>query len=246
MNLSAPADTGPLYAETLLWMSRPVTEGGWVEPLNTWSNFAFLAVLLFWGQRVWRAEMKPRSLLLCLPVLAAGLTGGVLYHGLRSWELWYYLDFVPILILTQALAFFLWLRAGWPLTGVLLMLVTQLFFLGLNWFLRLPGPTQGTLFYLPLFVNLLIPASVCWRMRLFPSARPLIAGGALMALALLFRQTDLAAAVYFRPGTHFLWHLFGAASVFFVGELLWTMDIPTRDAKGDAGPGVGGDRPRVG
>lgn len=222
MNNGFPQDSGPLYAETQMRLQSR-EPGFWFEPFNTWSNLLFLPVLLIFSWRLLRARRKPPLFLLCLPLLAGGFIGGVLYHGMRSWDVWYYLDFVPILVISQVVAFYFWYRSGKVVTGVFLMLVVQALFLTVKWWLPAGSPVQGTLFYVPLALNVLIAALVFSRHPDFRRV-PFLISGVLIAIALFFRQIDLRAGEIFPWGTHFLWHIFGALSTYFLCEVLWRLE----------------------
>ena len=111
----SPHDFGPIYSETDL--SRfPV------EPWNSYSNLAFLALLSYWAIKIrphWRHYLL---LTIALPILALGFLGGTIYHATRSSRLWLVLDFGPIFMLAALAAFYFWwqiTRRAW-LAGVLL------------------------------------------------------------------------------------------------------------------------------
>ena len=223
-----PQDSGPLYTETQ-YRLQSRESSYWAEPLNTWSNFLFLAVIVFFGVRLLRSPKKPPLFLLCLPILTAGFIGGVLYHGLRSWDVWYYLDFVPILVLSQIVALYFWYRSDRVLWGVFIMLVVQTLFLALKWWVPMSTAAQGTLFYIPLAINVLVAALVATRRMPQFQWLPFITSGVLIMVALFFRQMDERAANIFPWGTHFLWHIFGALSTFFLCELLWRLETRRAD-----------------
>lgn len=224
MSAFFPQDSGPLYAETVLRIQAQ-TDGFWIEPLNTWSNFLFLLVLLVFYRRLWRSQIKPTFFLLCLPILTLGFVGGVLYHGLRSWDVWYYLDFVPILVLSQLVALYFWIRSGRVLIGVFTMLFVQSFFLMLNWTFTLSAAAQGTLFYVPLALNVVLAVLVASRSEEDFPWGSCFSSIVLIVIALFFRHADQRVAVFFPWGSHFLWHVFGALSTYFLCELLWRQEM---------------------
>lgn len=216
-------DSGPLYAETLVAIHS--TDPSFpIEPLNTLSNLPFLFVVLLFTGRVVKARTLPGLFALALPTLFLGFIGGVLYHGFRSWDVWYYLDFIPILILSQlTTAYFYW-RAKWLLKGMITLFLLEAFFLFIQSLVPPSWDLHGTLFYLPLAISMLqamILVSRCERHFRYDS---LFLFAVLTACALGFRSLDQWAGQYFPRGSHFLWHLCGAIATSVVAELLWHME----------------------
>src|SRR5262245_28804955 len=75
-------DGGPVYVETERNLDR-VGTGAVVEPWNAASALLFLVVVVVWLVRLRGRYRKHPFLTCCLPLLAAGGVGGVVYHAFR-------------------------------------------------------------------------------------------------------------------------------------------------------------------
>ncbi len=208
------ADFGPFYAETNL-------EHFPVEPFNTYSNFLFLVVALFWLGRI-KKQTNPQFktfLKLSLPLLLVGFIGGSVYHATRSHLGWMLLDVVPIYILGVFAGVYQWRQLNLRLFTIILVFI---FLLGvpltLLWTLVPEGPNKPTLGYTLLTLPVLLPLvfdQFQFRGKYLPLLmRPI----ALVALALCFRALDSTVWVQqnLSIGTHWLWHCFGAATCHFL------------------------------
>lgn len=207
MNGELPAigDNGPIYAETLLGHS-PV-----VEPWNTASNLVFLGIIIYWGFRL-KKERNP-LLLWCLPVLIVGYLGGTIYHGTRSHDIWMHLDYGPIVLLCIVFAIYFWRKVAplWvALAGVAAVYGTVEI---VSQSLGLEGTASASLGYVGMSVAMLLPALLLAKRSPGRPRAYLFSALALFAIAISFRQLDRTLATYLPQGTHFLWHLFGGASV---------------------------------
>lgn len=210
-----PQDFGPLYVETD--MSR------WpVEPWNTWSNLAFLAIVVFF---LWKTKFNYRRhplVVLSMPILFIGFVGGSIYHATRSNSLWLILDFVPIFILTAAAAYQFWkmlLRSTINAIVAPLLLILAARFLAFS--LELSRGLTISLSYGALGVVILAPAFALSARRNWLGIFPLTNASLAFISAVIFRTLDTLMVRNQLPtllpmGTHFLWHLLGALSVFFL------------------------------
>lgn len=205
-----PFDTGPIYYET----HHPFHP--WlIEPWNTISNLAFLALLLYWLPRARGDSPFARYLRLGVPILAVGWAGGTLYHGWRSWELWHMLDYFPILFLVGWTATWFWRLVGNRFATALgfaaPLLAVPLFF---------ADPRQsvflGSLTYFILAVAMMTPVALLALRRPDRSLRWFVLCLCFLFSAILLRGAEDAVAARFEVGTHFLWHLFGAIACHFM------------------------------
>src|SRR5258708_463515 len=137
-------DGGPRYVET---PSNVTDFPGWfAEPWNTGSAMLFVVIPMAWAL-ILRGRYRDHPFLtMCLPVLAVGGIGGVLYHGLRSAVFFRFLDAVPIYILGLGVAIWIWVRLG-PKLRNLLVLIGLLGFMQLLAFASLPRDWAVNLFY---------------------------------------------------------------------------------------------------
>lgn len=218
-----PMDSGPIYVETL----RPETTSGnfWIaEPWNTGSNLVFLALLGYWLWRMRKSQDRHFFLSCCLPVLFVGWIGGTLYHGTRSHDLWYVMDYAPIAGLAIATALYLWRKvASWSVAVGVVTSVNVASHVG-SFAMGLQGSTEASWGYATLALNVLLPVLLYARNRRWREASWLAASAFLIIVAISFRQADQALAPWMSQGSHFLWHLFGGASVHCLISYLWSVD----------------------
>lgn len=204
-------DHGPRYAET-----RPGRFP--VEPWATFTNLIFLFIIVYWAVRIRRSRVRHGMLCAALPVLGVGWFGGTVYHATRSHDLWLVMDWMPIMILTLMAAFWLWRgvtgRAVFAALAIALsMFLTMLAHL-------LPGLKHGqhiTLGYTMLALAILVPACIhCalrWRAGWWRTAVALLA----FVVAIAARGLDSGLGARLLPmGSHFLWHIFGGLSAFWL------------------------------
>jgi hypothetical protein len=235
-------DGGPRYAET---PADPYAPGARfpAEPWNAATAALFILLVAVWA---WRLRGRYRDfpfLTCCLPVLLAGGVGGTLYHATRTSYAFFLLDVVPISVLGLAGAVFMavrfWGGRGWwfvPAVGA--------FYAGTNWLLfAAVGPADEALrinlSYAALAVVVLTPiALVLWRTR-FRHGGWVAAGVVAFALAWFFRLLDQRLGLYLAMGSHWLWHLFGAAATALLVEYFYRVEAekaPPAGLTAPAGP----------
>ncbi|RIL05945.1 MAG: hypothetical protein DCC75_11280 [Proteobacteria bacterium] len=218
-----PADFGPIYTETQLGRFP-------VEPWNTASNFAFLVIIIYFG---WLTRFDVRRfpfLSLTIPILGVGFIGGTLFHATRVHKIWLYLDFIPIFVLAVSSALFFWLKIIssklWAcLACILTLLAPRLLIFSLG----VPRGLRISLGYTALAVAILLPAVLAIRARSWQNLRWLLGSVIAFSAAITFRILDRHAAdgplaELFPMGTHFLWHLFGALSVYCMMRVVYEME----------------------
>ena len=215
-----PNDSGPIYQETLAGRLP-------VEPFNTFSNIFFLIIILYFSFRVYTDYRKHRFLAWSLPVLSLGFIGGTVYHATRSHDIWMYMDWLPIVILCLSVSIYYifklnisrFLRIGFILTVLFLVLGVQ--------FLPLPQHENTSIGYIATAIGLLLPIvtyfittkSVHWFYVLLAFLS--------FGIAISFRVLDNF--MYILPmGTHWLWHSFGALSVFFLMNFIYKDRLQAR------------------
>jgi hemolysin III len=218
-----PVDFGPMYVETL--------PGGFpVEPLNALSNIIFLVIAVYF---IRKTKMDYRTfpfLTLAIPVLLVGFVGGTVFHATRSHWMWLVMDFLPIFVLGFAATYFFWkgvlnrpayaglaMVAGVVLTGV----ARKIFVVSKG--LSIP------LGYTLIAANILIPAALHSRKHLPKNGKLLLLAGLSFGVAVAFRQIDVVilmsgAKASWPYGTHFLWHVFGGISTYFVMAYVYEME----------------------
>jgi len=209
----------------------------WAEPVNALTNVGFL---LAGGYAICRAlAIEPRrperalGLALGALVMVIG-TGSFLFHTFAT-GLAKLADVIPIMVfmlayLGVALRVLLGLR--WLAVGALLIA----FFAALMLAERIPCRgllsivdaargrcLNGTIGYLPAWLALLAVGATL-RLRGHAAARPMLLAAAVFAVSMLFRSLDRALCPTWSYGTHSLWHLLNATTLFLL--LKAVVDIP--------------------
>lgn len=178
----------------------------WAEPVNAWTNFAFLLAALIMGART-------RGM-----VTGQVLSGLLFLIGLGSWAfhtlatVWAGIaDVLPIVVFSFAYIFVAnrdyWrMPAGWaalatagfiPYAALLIPVLQTVPFLSIS--------AQ----YWPLPLMILAYGLALLRRRA-DTGRGLIFGAGLLTLSLTARSLDMALCDSIPVGTHFLWHLLNA------------------------------------
>lgn len=208
-----PNDTGPVYAETLAGRFP-------VEPFNTLSNLVFFVILVYWGVRVYKNPSANKFLALALPVLGVGWVGGTVYHATRSHEIWLLMDWVPILILCFAsVMYFIFKLVRRNIYRLLIIGLILTLSVALRW-LPVPASYVLTIDYIISALTVLIPIVLYLRSTNWVHGSWVVAGVTCFAIALAFRYLDSRQELL-EVGTHWLWHLFGGVSVFFMFKYIY-------------------------
>jgi hypothetical protein len=206
-------DGGPRYTETD--PTRLV-----VEPWNAASALAFLVLVAAWAVRLRGAYRSYPFLSYCLPLLAVGGIGGTIYHAFRASRVFLVMDYGPIYVLAAATAVYLWVQAAPRWWHVLAVVFLCVLIQVLAW--SLPRHYAISVSYASLAVLILAPAAGLLARTRFRHGGWLGLALACFAVALFFRIADawhLLAPV----GTHWLWHLFGAATTAALMEYLYRL-----------------------
>ena len=200
-----PGDSGPLYQET--------NPGPWpVEPYNTYSNLIFVAIVLYWGKKVYADRKNHWFLSWVLPIIFISYIGGTIYHGSRSHDFWLFLDWVPIMLLCLSLIAYLVSRiVTSTLSRIFLFLGLMLLFFGLR-FLPLNETLRISIGYVITALTLVLPFVLYLNKTSWKNSALVLAAFAVFGLAVYFRSIDLQQQ-WFEMGTHWLWHLLGGVAV---------------------------------
>lgn len=211
--ISFPNDTGPIYQETIAGRFP-------VEPFNTYSNFLFLAIIIYFSLKVYRDYPRQIFLAYSLPVLFIGFIGGTIYHATRSHEIWLFMDWVPILLLCLAVSvyFIVRLRLRKRKKSLLIAIVLLLVF-GIR-LIPFPENIEISANYIGTAIGLLLPIFVYIFTTHFYHSGYILLAILSFGLAITFRLMDRF-VVFLPMGTHWLWHTFGAISVFFIMSYIY-------------------------
>jgi len=204
-DIEFPNDSGPIYLETL--------EGRFpIEPYNTFSNLIFLAILIYWGLKVYKDPKRHLFLAWVFPVIFISYIGGTVYHATRSAEIWLLMDWVPIMLLCMAVVVYFIFRitsTRWQRALVLVVVFGCSF--GLRT-LPMPPGLRISLGYVIMALTILVP--LIWYLALthWKNVGLVILAFAIFGVAICFRSIDLQQQIM-PMGTHWLWHFFGGVAV---------------------------------
>lgn len=219
-----------LDAQVFAYCERGMDPGLFAEPLNASTNLAFIvagAVLLH------AVLIEPVRARRVMPVVLAGLViligvGSLLFHTTASrWAA--VADVAPIgvfMLVYFAFALRVFLRL--PVLWVVLLTVGFVVSLwaapqmrcGPHGLMPVVGSgggacLNGSVGYLPALLAMLLIGG--WlTARRHPAGRALLGAGAIFAVSLTFRTLDRALCSDTVVGTHFLWHLLNALTLFIL------------------------------
>lgn len=192
----------------------------WAEPLNAWSNGAFLLAALAGLILLWRVRRADWPVAILIALVFAIAIGSFLFHTMpRRWTL--LADVVPI----QLFAFFyfgLALRRFFGLAPAAALLGTLAFLaassaLAAVLALWLPPVLRGSTAYAGFVLALFGGAAVLVaRGQAGATARQIGLAGLVFGLSLAFRSLDGLACQHVPFGLHWAWHLLNAAVLYLL------------------------------
>lgn len=212
-----PADGGLIYAETNLQNLFP-------EPLNTITSGFFFFLAIYWIVKLKVYSPDHAFLSVSSWLLLIGSVGGTVYHGLRKYPIFIPMDWVPILLLCLMASIWFWTKVlGSPILGitnilVLFLIQYPLTLLNQNNFAHLVMNINYALMGLSVILPLIF---YLVKIR-FLHYQWVVAAIISFAAALFFRIADGWGWVPF--GTHFLWHVFGAAATAFMFLFIYRLN----------------------
>jgi len=209
-DLNLPNDNGPIYRETLMGRFP-------VEPFNTCSNLIFLGIIVYFTIRVYNSPKQHSFLAFCLPILTIGFIGGTVFHGTRSHQIWLFMDWMPIMILCLSAVIYFILKlykVWWKRILTILIIFVVSFAIR-----RLPIPisVRISLGYMITAITVLLPIVLYLIKTKGKHKELIIVAFFCFVIAVGFRSADkLWETEVLYMGTHWLWHVFGGISVFFL------------------------------
>jgi len=209
-----PNDTGPIYQETI--------EGRLpVEPFNTFSNLIFIAILIYFGSKIYKNPKQHPFFLFAIPVIFSSWIGGTMFHGTRSHRFWLVLDWLPIMVVCLGgIVYFIGKIEKLWWKRILLFFA----FLALSVFPRMiPLPNEYRISFGYVVTALTVVTPFIWYAykTQWKNAKLILIGFLIFGIAVTFRTLDnLVVKGDLEPilpmGTHWLWHTFGGVAVFFL------------------------------
>lgn len=191
-----------------------------VEPFNTISAAIFVAIALYWWYKIKGNYKRYSFFSIVILLLAIGGVGGTLYHGFRSHFLFMIMDWGPILIICiLSSAYFLFrLSRNWMVSvfGILISVVIQILS-----FRFLAESIAINVSYFLLAILVLAPTFMILKRSNYYAYKNVLVAFLFFAIALASRIFDPHSPL--EIGTHFLWHVFGAISCFFMFRYLYKL-----------------------
>lgn len=205
----------PLLLITAQYCER-LGSGLWAEPLNAISNMAFfiMAIMLSLQQQQISPNVKPPVIKVLIGILVLIGIGSLLWHTTaEAWAQW--LDVAPIamfvgLFLVTYLYRIKQLR--WHICAVALagFGIVHLFIA----FMLPTNSFNGSQFYLPTLIGLPLLARITPKNHI-ANRIDLYRASVVFILAFIARSIDQPTCQYFNSGTHFIWHLFVATTMYY-------------------------------
>ena len=209
-------DGGPRYVETNF--NRPI-----VEPCNAVTAFVFVALVAIWVVRLRGRFRQHPFLCLCMPVLLVGGVGGTVYHALRWHEVFFFMDVIPIGLLIAMGSIYLWVRLR-PRWWHLLIVTTLVATFPLLFIFHIEKHDAIVGHYLALAALILMPIGIVLVRTKFRHVQLIKLALACFGFAILCRFLDPVSAPIMPIGTHWLWHLGGAAATAALAEYFYRIE----------------------
>jgi hemolysin III len=220
-----PKDSGPIYLETL--------QGRFpVEPFNTYSNLIFLAIIIYWGIKVYQNPKQHVYLAWVIPIIAISFVGGTVYHATRSHEFWLRLDWMPIMFLVASLVIYFVFKlvsAWWKRLVFIVGLLSISFALRV---LPMPSGLRISLGYAISAGTILVPILLYLKKTRWENVHLITSSFGIFGVAIAFRIMDKLQDL-FPMGTHWLWHFFGGIAVHFLIAYIFRDNLLNLSANSD-------------
>lgn len=212
-----PTDGGMPYTETNLHHLFP-------EPWNMVTSMLFLAPGIYWLIKLKGFNRNYAFLSSAVWLMLVGCIGGTIYHGLRRWSFFIFMDWGPIALLCLSASVYFWIKltgrwyygiialGTFITTEVLLRPVLQSRYVQVA--ISINYAIMVLMVVLPLI--LLLVKTKAYNLHLVTMA--LLA----FMVALFFRIYD--SHTQLSTGTHFLWHTFGVIATALMFAYLYRLE----------------------
>jgi hypothetical protein len=207
------------YSAFLDHYCERVAPGLWNEPFNLLSNLAFIVAAIF----VWHALTQQRDHITG-PIWDLGLLTGLLFAigiGSGLWHLlanrWSLLaDTIPILLFINLYLLSCLFRLFSLCTIAILSIF--IFYHVVNFAIQSALPADflnGSIFYLPTWIFLTGITIAAWKQETV-AYRYYIFACMVFTISLVFRTVDQSVCTTLPVGTHFIWHLLNATTLYLL------------------------------
>jgi len=217
-------DGGPVYTETLHnWDTYEA--GNWhvIEWCNAITALAFVVIVVVWLVRL-RGQYRAHPFVLTgMAILLVGGIGGTIYHAFRKWPFFLAMDVVPIALLCAIASIYLWvrLRPRWYYVAAAILAVVAVN--GGDYFVRTHRHLAIIINYLSLTALIVVPLIIVLVRTRFRHSNWIKLGVVCFGFAILFRFLDPILR-QLPTGTHFIWHLGGAATTYCLTEYFYRIE----------------------
>ncbi len=196
-----------------------VAPGLWNEPFNLLSNLAFIIA----GALAWRLSSQMRKqmagqvrdmALLTILLFVIGIGSG-LWHVFAN-RVALLADSIPILLFINIYLLSCLFRV-FSLSGRMVMVIFIVYHV-INYSVQAALPADflnGSIFYLPTWGLLLGVTIAAWKQQAV-ACRYYVDALIIFTVSLTFRTVDQAACETIPVGTHFVWHLLNAATLYLL------------------------------
>lgn len=211
--------SGPIYAETPSTMAG---HSAFVEPWNSISSLFIAIPGLLFLLRVKPGQQGRGFIYFSSAMLLIGGIGSTLFHGLRVPGWLVIMDFLPIAIVSLAVALVFWQKVvkSWAMAVVILIALFGLR-ASLYWQQTNLGITGQGLINISYFISgitIFLPCLIFLVRSRFYKSGILFTSIGLMLAALVFRTIDKEFSLSWLPqGTHFLWHVASGLGGWYMG-----------------------------
>lgn len=192
----------------------------WNEPFNIFTNVAFLFVGYLLYQKAKSSSSKNQKphpdiwiLISCIFIIGIG---SAIWHILAQyWALWFdrtpILAFISLFIISCLVRIFELSLLKAIIFFLLFQVINTLVLTALP-----PDTLNGSLFYLPTGVLLFTITLILWLQNQPIVKYYFLAGSITFVIAIVFRTIDLSVCNSFSIGTHFVWHILIAITIFML------------------------------
>lgn len=216
-------DFGPVYFETTPEHFQNIV----VEPWNAFSSLALIIPAII-GYILLKGKYKSHFFItyIGMPLSALGGIGSTLFHAFRNSDFFLLLDFVPVAILSLAIAIYflnILLRRWWL---SVLIIIGFLILRSLS-FQIWEGNRQTAISISYLLTGIMVSTPILLFLikSKFKFAKYILLSILFFGTSLVFRAIDNIDGQVLPMGTHFLWHIFSALGAFLLGVYIYFVDI---------------------
>lgn len=219
-NIKRFRDRGPIYVETIKYFESD-SEHMILEPFNTVSAALFFLIALWFLYKYRKENMNSPFILYASIMLFIGGVSGTIYHALRIWPVFMYVDGgtigVLMLSFTAWMVFKLTHKLWFSILAIPLGMA--LIFMMIGFLIRSGVNFNPSLGYAMMGVIVVIPLIIYLYKTNFRGGKFIFLALLAFSIAVFSRAFDLKSTL--PMGSHFLWHLSGALATIFMFLYVW-------------------------